>query len=124
MVKEAAVQTLIESAIGGTFGSLVTSGSITGTWAASGKTFTRAAGDFTAAAYNAILKVGDKVAWRTASQGTTLNVGGTLASNATSITVSSTANFPSSGAILIESEWISYTSKDSTHFLGCTRGAF
>ena len=125
MVKEAAVQTLIESAIGGTFGSLVTSGSITGTWAASGKTFTRAAGDFTAAAYNAILKVGDKVACAgTASQGTTLNVGGTLASNATSITVSSTANFPSSGAILIESEWISYTSKDSTHFLGCTRGAF
>jgi hypothetical protein len=46
-----------------------------------------------------------------------------LTSNATSITVSSTAAFPTSGSGKIESEVFYYTSKSGTQFLGVTRGA-
>ena len=38
-----------------------------------------------------------------------------------SIPVASTADFASAGKIKIEEEVIAYTSKDATHFLGCTR---
>lgn len=38
------------------------------------------------------------------------------------ITVDSTASFSNSGVITIDSEQIAYTSKDATHFFGCTRG--
>jgi hypothetical protein len=41
----------------------------------------------------------------------------------TSIPVTSTTGFPAVGYIVIDSEVIKYTSIDSTHFLGCTRGA-
>ena len=41
----------------------------------------------------------------------------------TTITVDSTAAFPSSGRIDIGTELITYTSKNATQFLGCTRGA-
>jgi hypothetical protein len=44
--------------------------------------------------------------------------------NATNETVyANTTNFASSGTILIGREQISYTSKLSDRFLGCTRGA-
>lgn len=57
-----------------------------------------------------------------ATDDTTINVGGGIDGVTTSITVVSTAAFPSSGFIRIENELVSYTSKDATHFLGCTRG--
>lgn len=45
-----------------------------------------------------------------------------VSSGATTITANSTNGFPSSGKIQMELETISYTSKNSTQFLGCTRG--
>ena len=53
---------------------------------------------------------------------TTVITGGTLSSSNTTVTVSSTAAFTSSGNILIDSETISYSGKTSTEFTGCTRG--
>ena len=41
----------------------------------------------------------------------------------TTITVASTADFPSSGSIRIDDETIGYTGKTATQFTGCTRGA-
>ena len=41
----------------------------------------------------------------------------------TTITVDDTSAFPSSGRIDIDTELITYTSKNATQFLGCTRGA-
>jgi len=43
-------------------------------------------------------------------------------STTTSIEVVSTANFPASGSITIDSERIFYGNKDATHFLNCIRG--
>jgi len=40
----------------------------------------------------------------------------------TAVTVDSTTGFPSSGTILVDSELITYTSTNSTQFLGITRG--
>ena len=51
---------------------------------------------------------------------TTLN--GAINSSATTIVVVSTASFPSSGTLWIESEQINYTGITSTSFTGCTRG--
>jgi len=51
---------------------------------------------------------------------TTLN--GALNATATTITVVSTASFPTQGRIIIDSEVISYTGKTATTFTGCTRG--
>lgn len=53
---------------------------------------------------------------------TTINVGGGIDAVTASITVASTAGFPSSDYIRIQDEVIFYTSIDATHFLGCTRG--
>lgn len=53
---------------------------------------------------------------------TTINIGGGIGAGDVSITVVSTAAFPNSTYIRIENEIIFYTSKDATHFLGCTRG--
>jgi hypothetical protein len=55
---------------------------------------------------------------------TTAVAGGTLSSSNTTVTVTSTTSpaFTSAGSILIDSEIISYTSKNSTQFLSCTRG--
>jgi hypothetical protein len=55
---------------------------------------------------------------------TTAVSGGTLSSSNTTVTVTSTTSpvFTSAGSILIDSELISYTSKNSTQFLSCTRG--
>jgi hypothetical protein len=47
---------------------------------------------------------------------------GAINDSVTTITVDSTTAFTAAGNILIDSENISYTSKSSTQFLGCTRG--
>jgi hypothetical protein len=47
---------------------------------------------------------------------------GTINDSVTTITVDSTTNFPASGTILIDSELITYASKNSTQFLTCVRG--
>ena len=47
---------------------------------------------------------------------------GAINNSVTTITVDDTTAFTASGNILIDSENISYTSKNSTQFLGCTRG--
>jgi hypothetical protein len=52
---------------------------------------------------------------------TTLNGG--IDNVVTTITVASASAFPSSGRIDIGTELITYTSKNATQFLGCTRGA-
>jgi hypothetical protein len=53
---------------------------------------------------------------------TTAVSGGTLSSVNTTVTVTSTASFTTTGNILIDSETISYTGKTGTTFTGCTRG--
>lgn len=47
-----------------------------------------------------------------------------LLASDTSIEVTSTAGFASAGWISIQGEIIQYTSKDATHFLGCTRAKY
>jgi hypothetical protein len=55
--------------------------------------------------------------------GTATNqLNGAINNSVTTITVDSTTAFTAAGNILIDSENISYTSKSSTQFLGCTRG--
>lgn len=49
---------------------------------------------------------------------------GSINDTVTTLTVVSTAQFPSSGIIKIENEFISYTSTTGTTFVGCTRGDF
>lgn len=58
---------------------------------------------------------------------TTTNLGsdqlnGAITNSATTITVDSTSNFASSGTIVIDREFITYTGKTATTFTGCTRG--
>jgi hypothetical protein len=53
---------------------------------------------------------------------TTVVAGGTLSSSNTTVTVTSTTGFTTTGNILIDSETISYTGKTGTTFTGCTRG--
>lgn len=53
---------------------------------------------------------------------TTLSAG--INDSVTTVPVTSTTGFKSSGEIRINSELISYTSVDATNFLGCTRGVF
>lgn len=53
---------------------------------------------------------------------TTLSAG--INNAVTTIPVVSTANFQNSGAIIIESEIITYTGKTSASFTGCTRGQY
>lgn len=48
---------------------------------------------------------------------------GELTLAGTTVQVATTAGFPDSGALLIESESIEYTSKNDTEFLSCTRAA-
>jgi hypothetical protein len=52
----------------------------------------------------------------------TNQLNGAINDSVTTITVDSTTAFSAAGNILIDSENISYTSKSSTQFLGCTRG--
>lgn len=47
---------------------------------------------------------------------------GAITASDTTVLLDTTAGFPTSGDIAIESETISYTSKNDTQLLGCTRG--
>ena len=61
--------------------------------------------------------------WGGVIPGTATNqLNGAINNSVTTITVDSTTAFSAAGNILIDSENISYTSKNSTEFLGCTRG--
>jgi hypothetical protein len=61
--------------------------------------------------------------WGGVIVGTATNqLNGAINNSVTTITVDSTTLFAAAGNILIDSENISYTSKNSTQFLGCTRG--
>ena len=53
---------------------------------------------------------------------TTAVSGGTLSSSNTTVTVTSTTGFTTTGNILIDSETITYTGVTGTTFTGCTRG--
>jgi hypothetical protein len=53
---------------------------------------------------------------------TTAVSGGTLSNSNTTVTVTSTTGFTTTGRILIDSETISYTGVTATTFTGCTRG--
>jgi len=57
----------------------------------------------------------------TGSTTTTLN--GTINSSATSITLTSAASFTASGAIVIDTEYITYSGKSTNTLTGCVRGA-
>ncbi len=57
----------------------------------------------------------------TGSATTTLN--GSINSSATTITLTSAASFAASGAIVIDSEYITYSGKSTNDLTGCTRGA-
>ena len=48
----------------------------------------------------------------------------TISNSVTTIPVASTANFQNTGAIIIESEIITYTGKTATSFTGCSRGQY
>jgi hypothetical protein len=52
---------------------------------------------------------------------TTLN--GTITNSATTITLTSAASFAASGAIVIDSEYITYSGKSTNDLTGCVRGA-
>ena len=61
--------------------------------------------------------------WGGVVLGTATNqLNGAINNSVTTITVDDTTAFTAAGNILIDSENISYTSKNSTQFLGCTRG--
>ena len=61
--------------------------------------------------------------WGGIIPGTATNqLNGAINNSVTTITVDDTSAFSAAGNILIDSENISYTSKNSTQFLGCTRG--
>jgi len=55
------------------------------------------------------------------SLATTLN--GAINNSVTTITLTSTLNFPTSGSVLIDSEIISYTGTSGNDLTGCTRGS-
>jgi hypothetical protein len=65
---------------------------------------------------------GDGYLFMSAPEGTTIT-GGTLSSGASTITVSSTHNFPTAGTLYIDGEQVTYSGKTATTFTGCTRGA-
>jgi hypothetical protein len=54
---------------------------------------------------------------------TSNQLNGAINNSVTTITVDSTSLFPAAGRIDIDSELITYTSKNATQFLGCGRGA-
>lgn len=125
VAREATFDALLESALSGAFGSLVSSAAITGSFAASGKTFTRAAGNFLTDTIANRLQIGDLVFLGGASvNGTTLGAAITDAVT-TSITVTSGTPLPTTGGVIkIDSEIIIYASRSGTTLSGCTRGAY
>jgi hypothetical protein len=60
--------------------------------------------------------------WSSHVNATAINDGSNVSNSATTMTVDSTAGFPTEGQLLVESEVISYTGITSTTFTGMTRG--
>jgi hypothetical protein len=59
----------------------------------------------------------------TVSGSATTTLNGSINSSATTITLTSAASFAASGAIVIDSEYITYSGKSTNDLTGCTRGA-
>ena len=59
----------------------------------------------------------------TVSGSTTNTLNGAINSSATSITLTSAASFTASGAIVIDTEYITYSGKSTNTLTGCVRGA-
>ncbi len=59
----------------------------------------------------------------TVSGSTTTTLNGTINSSATTITLTSNASFAASGAVVIDTEYITYSGKGVNTLTGCTRGA-
>lgn len=60
----------------------------------------------------------------TSNVGGSSTLNGTISSSVTSITLASASQFPTSGTVKIESEYITYTGISTSTLTGCTRGAF
>jgi len=72
--------------------------------------------------YSNIRTDGESFVSTTNLGGTTIDSSGGITSGATTINVVGTSSFPSTGAINIDIEEISYSGKTATSFTGCTRG--
>lgn len=123
LVNEASIKDVLESAISGAFTAVTLTG-FNGTFDSGTKKFVRAAGSFlTDPAANKIL-LGDKVAINgSTSNETTLN--GAIDGVVTTIVLTSGTAFNAGpGAIRVDNEWITYTSKTTNTLNGCVRGAF
>lgn len=123
LVREAGFLTLMESALSGA-AATVDEGSLTLTLAAAGDTIVRSSGSFATATLADRFHVGDLIyITGLATNQSAIDMAGNLSSSATTIVLDSTAAFDASGAVIIESEIITYTAKTATDLTGCTRGA-
>lgn len=118
LVRETGLDKLLGSSLSGSFAT-VTPGAITGTWAASGTTFTRASGSFLTAAPTARIEVGDLLfSAGTTNNQTQLNEPSNITNSQTTIavdTVDATTIIPSGGAyIKVDSEIMLVTARTST----------
>jgi len=125
LVNELAFDFLMESAIGG----LLTPVNLTVSVAydSGAKTATRGAGSFLTDPFATRLRVGDRVApVGSVNNRTTLN--GAIGAGDQTITLTSAANFPTSGVAAIDSagviEFVKYTGKAGNQLTGCTRGVW
>lgn len=124
LVRETFLDQLLKSTLSGDFAAVAPS-AITGDWAASGKTFTRASGSFYTSAANRF-EVGDVLfAGGTANNQTQLNgaVASTTSTSVTVDTVDATTIANTTGYIKIDNEIMAFTGRTSTTFTGLTRGA-
>ena len=120
LLREAGFLTLLESAMSGV-SALVDLGG-TFSFVSGTKKMNRAAGSFLTDPIADRLSVGDLVyVTGTASNQSTIT--GAHDAVQTTFTVGSTTAFDASGAFKVNNEIITYTSKNATQFLGCTRGA-
>lgn len=124
LVRETFLDQLLQSTLSSTFAAIAP-GAITGTWAASGDTFTRATGSFLGTAATRY-EVGDLLF----ASGLTANatvLDGAHSDSVTTITVktvdATTITPTGAGYIKIGTEIIAYTARTATTFTGCTRGA-
>lgn len=125
LVRETYLEQLLKGLLSSDYAA-VSPGAITGDWAASGKTFTRASGSFTSQSAANQLEVGDLLfAAGTANNQTQLNgaVASTTATSLTVDTVDATTVIPSTGAyIKVDSEIMKCTARTATT-LTVVRGA-
>ena len=125
LVRETGLDKLLESTLSGAFAT-VSPGAITGSWAAAGKTFTRATGNFLTASLTTRIEVGDLLfAAGTTNNQTQLNgaIASTTATTVTVDTVDATTVIPSTGAyVKIDNEILLVTARTATS-LTVTRGA-